>query len=72
MSGAGAEHSAIGAAGGAFDEDEGVWALERRRSDDWVEVQRFGSEAVAQEALDELAAAEGIPLEDLRLRRVGK
>ena len=69
MSGAGAERPAIGLAFGSPREDAGEWVLERRAGDRWTQVQRFGSRGPAQERLDEMAAVERVPLEDLRLRQ---
>jgi hypothetical protein len=70
----GAEKGAFGAAAWA-DENrdlDGVWALERRRDGEWVEVQRFESRDEAQERLDEVAAETGTSLEDLRLVQIQK
>jgi hypothetical protein len=72
MSGAGAEGPAIGLGIAGVDADEGgEWAVERRAGENWSEVERFGSEEKAREALDEIAARNSVPLEDLRVRRVG-
>ena len=71
MSGAGAERPAVGLGIAELQNQDGAWALDRRLDGDWKELERFGSEEKAQEALDELAAVEEIPLEDLRIRRVG-
>jgi hypothetical protein len=72
MTGAGAERPAIGL-GIAAAEDEGeggAWVVDRRANGTWSEVERFGSETKARERLDEIAAQDGIPLEDLRVRRI--
>jgi hypothetical protein len=74
MSGAGAEQGSFGAAAWA-DENrdmDGVWALERRRDGEWVEVQRFESRESAQQRLDEVATETGTLLEDLRLTQIKK
>jgi hypothetical protein len=53
------------------DDGAAQWALDRRDDgEDWTEVGRFGSEELAREALDEEAAADGVSLEDLRVRHV--
>jgi hypothetical protein len=70
----GAERGAFGTAAWA-DENrdvDGVWALERRRESDWVEVQRFDSREEAQQRLDEVAAETQTSLEDLRLVQIKK
>jgi len=69
MSGAGAERPAVDLAFGSPRKDAGEWVLERRAGDRWTQVQRFGSRGLAQERLDEMAAVERVPLEDLRLRQ---
>jgi hypothetical protein len=72
MAGAGAERPAIGLGIAAVEDEEegGAWAVDRRVNGNWTEVERFGSETKAQERLDEIAAQDGIPLEDLRIRRI--
>ena len=69
MSGAGAERPAVGLALGSQHQDAWGWVLERRTGDRWTQVHRFGSRVLAQERLDEMAAVERVPLEDLRLRQ---
>ena len=59
----------VGLAFGSPRKDAGEWVLERRAGDRWTQVQRFGSRGLAQERLDEMAAVERVPLEDLRLRQ---
>lgn len=52
--------------------DEGIWIVERRRGDDeWDELERVGSRADADAALDQIAARLEIDLGDLRVRRAG-
>jgi len=70
MSGAGSERPAVGFAVGALSEDDGAWVIERDRNGEWVEVERLGSEELARQRLDELAAEEDIPLGELRLREI--
>ncbi|HYX79654.1 MAG TPA: hypothetical protein VE976_03490 [Actinomycetota bacterium] len=53
-------------------ETDGVWAIERKRDDEWVEVDRFASREEAQQRLDEVAADTGTPLEQLRLTQLNK
>lgn len=74
MSGAGAERSSVGPAAWADEnrDADGVWALERRKDGEWVEVQRFESRESAQQRLDEVAAETGTLLEDLRLTQLKK
>ena len=69
MSGAGAERPAVGLTVGSQHEDAGRSVLEHRTGDRWTQVHRFGSRGTAQERLDEMAAVERVPLEDLRLRQ---
>jgi hypothetical protein len=71
MTGGGTERPAIGLGLGALaPEGDDQWAIARHVNGNWSEVERLGSEQKAQERLDELAATEGVPLEDLRIRRV--
>jgi hypothetical protein len=70
----GAERGAFGTAAWA-DENrdlDGVWALERLRDGEWLEVDRFASRDDAQRRLDEVAAETGTALEDLRLVQIQK
>jgi len=55
---------------GVESEGDGIWALELRRGGEWSEIERFGSAEKAGESLDEMAARNGLPLEDLRVRRI--
>jgi hypothetical protein len=71
MTGGGAERPAIGIAAGNLGESDGTWVVERQHGGGWNEVERFGSEVLARQRLDELAADEGIPLEHLRVRELG-
>ncbi|MFL5736572.1 MAG: hypothetical protein ACJ76P_04465 [Actinomycetota bacterium] len=72
MAGAGAERPAIGLGIAAVENEgeDGAWAVDRRANGNWTEVERFGSETKARERLDEIAAQDGISLEDLRIRRI--
>jgi len=71
MSGAGAEKPATELGIADLREGKGgTWAVDRRVGDEWRELERFGSEEKAEEWLDEIAATDGIPLEELRTRRV--
>jgi hypothetical protein len=71
MVGAGSERAGVGFGVAGIEADEGgAWAVDRRVEGDWTEVERFGSEEKAQERLDEIAAMDGVPLEDLRIRRI--
>jgi hypothetical protein len=72
MSGGGAERPAIGLGIGEVQagEDGDAWAVDRNVDGEWREIERFGSEQKAQKALDEIAAQDGVALEDLRVRRV--
>jgi hypothetical protein len=47
-----------------------IFAVERRSGEGWHELERTTSRATAETALDELAAAQGIDLGDLRVRAV--
>ena len=70
----GAEKGAFGTAAWA-DENrdlDGVWAVERRRDGEWLEVERFASRDDAQQRLDEVATETGTALEDLRLVQIQK
>lgn len=49
---------------------DGSFVLERREGDDWREIERTASRSAAEEALDQLAARQGIDLGDLRVREV--
>ncbi|HSL09824.1 MAG TPA: hypothetical protein VLA82_00715 [Actinomycetota bacterium] len=48
--------------------DHDVYVVEARAGDGWREVERTTSREVAENALDELAATQGIDLGDLRVR----
>lgn len=69
----GAERAGFAAAEwGAGRDEDGVWALERNRDGEWVEVDRFSSREEAQERLDEVAAETHTPLDELRLTQIKK
>jgi hypothetical protein len=54
----------------AMRRQEGIWVVERHLGDDrWEELERVGSRADADAALDQIAARLEIDLGDLRVRR---
>jgi hypothetical protein len=71
MGAGGAERTGLGVTVGVPEEGyDDRWAIERRRGDRWVEVERLGSRELAESRLDELAAEEGIDLANLRVRPI--
>jgi hypothetical protein len=50
--------------------DGDVYVVEARDGDGWRELERTTSRGAAEEALDQLAARQGIDLGDLRVRVV--
>ena len=50
--------------------DGDIYVVEAREADGWRELERTTSRGAAEDALDQLAARQGIDLADLRVRAV--